>query len=454
MYQVSRFLLSVASADPACPLLASLLESQLYPLLNSLLHCRFQDPSTTASVSAIPFDFQCFVQESPDLILSLVALGSYMQIRAGLKAFQHFLAVYSPCASWIAYGRKLEHRRLCFQIYQKWNEISDGAFISQNGELYALATIHVLLDSQSTSELIAQIATALRRCSTDVFELTKAAVSLVSRPVQGVLQFMPLCIEDISSVDWRHYCSRLCRQLDILTPMIAPGGRVSVQCVYELMLKKEELVRQETGPFSQSNPAFLALALSKITQGGDSNRLHDSAMAQLLASLGRETSSIVLQQCLTTITSAPPLVQLTLKSVANRIDYIIPNNQVLRLICECMNRDRSAVPPCLFSPTSPIPDSARPLYAVFVWAMIVLRRPLLNLSGWLRWIIQGGEEAQELINRFEPRYQELCRCKPVTIDFGLALHDGSDDDISRLMDCMLQLLDTPNMAKMLKGVRL
>lgn len=365
--------------------------------------------------------------------MDLVALGSWLQINSGQRSWQHFLAVFSPGATWIAYGKRVEHRRVCFEMYQRWDGLAKGQFMAGNRDVYLLAILLVLLDSQATH--LDKIASVLGSSSCEILDLTRMSCMTVSRPLQGLLQFLPQCIEGTPSLEWRSYSSRLCQQLMIVAPLVAPG-KITIKTVFDAILKKEQRIQLEAGPFSTSDPLVLCAALSQLCDDAPT-KITESALSQLIASLN-SASEQAFHYCLQTITSRPQFSHQILYTVSKDLEYVATDSRVLRLVCECICRhpDTSTTP--IFCPSGPIPDTARPLYAVFLWAVLMARRPILNMSGWLRWVLQGEQDA--LVRKFELAYEEVCGGKPVSIDFSMAFQHGVDGAVERLVKCLRRMV--------------
>lgn len=366
--------------------------------------------------------------------MDLVALGSWVQVASGQHSWQHFITIYSPTATWIAYGKRVEHRSICFEIYSRWNRFSDGAFMSAYNDLYLLAMIQVLLDNQSS--VISKISMALGSKSDNPVDLTRLACGHIQRPLPGVLQFVSQCIDETPSLEWRSYSSRLCRQLRLIEPWIAPG-KVTLKTVFDAILRKEQKAQMESGPFSPSDPYVLCTALVHLSDTLPVTRSMEHAMTQLTADLNNASEPIV-HFCTKSITSSPTLSHLFLYMLAKDLEYVPTDNRVLRLACECLCQYSYDGTSPIFAPTGPIPDTARSLYAIFLWAMIMARRPLLNMSGWLKWILQGQHD--ELVTKFELIYKDVCRAKLTRIDFAVAFQNGVEGAVDGLVHCLKKLV--------------
>lgn len=379
------------------------------------------------------------------MILDLVALGSWVQIRSGLRSFHHFLAVYSPTATWIAYGKKIEHRQICFEMYFRWQKLSQGQFSALHMDLFSVSMLHCLLNSKIDNSILRRISEVLN-CTGDALELTRCLVAGVGTAhLKGALQFMLQCIDELELADWSVYSPRLCHQLILLESRATNiSGKVTIPTVFEAMLRKEEKVRHSCGPFAVSDLILLTSALMRVPK-------YESIMIVLINGLSSAEESLFLN-CLDLIVSSADVMELAIKVFASNLEYFETSRHFLRCAAECIVRCHEDALAHLFCFTTIVPVTLKPLFSFFLWIVISARIPLsVGMELVLEWVL-SDEAGSHLISQFKTKYRDIERPKTLDVDFGLAFQHFSDPNVL-LKSCIERIVgDTSAPALFLRSI--
>jgi len=270
----------------------------------------------------------------------------------------------SPTAPWIAYGKQKEHRRLCWEIYSRWQSLSSGSFSQRYPEYFYTALLHVLLDCDPVPD------------ADRLFEMIlKSGIS-----IKGALQFVPLSIEE--SVGWPSYSHRLLSQLlQLQNHSTIDPGKNSYDFIYEKILAKEEKYRQQNSLLAQSSPLFLAHLITKTSSSG---RLFLSAAFQLISSLPSSDENDyykVIRLCC----QSERLRSLCIQVLAENIEFFdISSTKLLRFTYECIRAAEEEFLTPFFSREPAVTE--KEFYRHIVFAVQHTGKNVPNLLKWIEWV--------------------------------------------------------------------
>lgn len=332
----------------------------LYPIFNSVLQSRFQDNN--------PLDWSYFLESSWSLILDLVASSSYIQIVHELKRFPYFLSVYSPTSIWIN-GEKVLSRRLCADIYFRWNSYSN-TFFCQYRELIHVSMLQCLLD-HSNDDVISTVRQSLDFPDADRLSLLCLILEQMSSmaPLQGILRFLDKSISDAPVAAWSSYSIFLCQSMQILAdkcPDIFTANKLTLPMILFKILSRATEAEEVD---DKNEIVKLLLIAVEGLKFADITTIHVRAclkalndFSQLADNLQRIKNSEVLTQLI-------PLV------VRDNLTYFAHEPHIMKLCCQCVLSAHLNTEIFCQQPTTPLAET---FLEMLQWALSHYKTSLSN----------------------------------------------------------------------------